>query len=318
MMATGKFALPVFQGLCESPHTVAALFTQPDRKGRGHHRHRNVLKEAALQHGIPVFQPASVNSPEALADLRRLNPDVIVVAAYGQILSPEVIAVPRLGCLNVHASLLPKYRGAAPIHHAILQGETETGITIFQIEPRLDAGPVLGTASLPILPEETTGELEERLAQLAIPLTLRVLSELEQGTARPVVQKNEEATRAPSLKKAAGRIDWTQSAEQIHRHVRAMQPWPTAYTFLQQAGERPKRILLRKVRPCEEESGDTADFPPGWIVPVSDDRLLVQTGKGLLEILRLRPEGKREMTAAEFLRGHALRPGDRLGNEEAG
>ena len=347
MMGTGRFALPVFEGLYRSPHTVAGLFTQPDRAGRGHHRHANPMKEAAQRHGTPVFQPESINTPESLQTLRELDADLAVVAAYGQILSGEVIRTPRRGCINVHASLLPKYRGAAPVLYAVLNGDAETGVTVFQIEPKLDAGMILGTVAMPIGPQETTGELEERLAELAVPLTLRVIDEIEAGTTTPVPQDPAQVTRAPSLKKSFGRVDWSKSAVQIANHVRAMQPWPTAFTFLEQPGKPPLRIILTEVKPLETASegggrkaeggspeadgGPTlpalnsqlstlnsqlvADAPPGTVAFGDQHTILVRAGEGFVSIVRLRPEGKRDMTTAEFQHGHTLRAGDRFLSE---
>jgi len=312
MMGTGRFALPVFEALHESAHHLAGLFTQPDRRGRGHHRHRNPLKESAEAHGTPVFQPESVNAPESVQSLRNLEADLCVVAAYGQILSAEVIATPRLGCINVHASLLPKYRGAAPVHHAILNGEAETGVTVFQIEPKLDAGVMLGHVQTPIGPDETTGELEARLAELAVPVTLQVIEELEQGRASPQPQDNTVVTKAPLMKKSFGRINWSQTAKQIANHVRAMQPWPTAFTFLSQSDEKPLRVILTDVTPRETVPGQLDGAEPGTVVFADKATVVVQVGEGVVEIRRLRPEGKREMTAAEFQHGHALQPGDRF------
>jgi methionyl-tRNA formyltransferase len=328
MMGTGRFALPVFEGLYRTPHTVAALFTQPDRTGRGHHRHVNPLKETALRHGTTAFQPESINTPESLQTLRELDADLAVVAAYGQILSADVIRAPRRGCINLHASLLPKYRGAAPVHYAVLNGDVETGVTVFQIEPKIDAGMILGTAKTPIGPKETTGELEERLAQLAVPLTLRVIDEIEAGTTTTLPQDPAQVTRAPSLKKSSGRVDWSKNSVQIANHVRAMQPWPTAFTFLQQrhnipgisenprdAGDKPPlRVILTEVEPLESVA-ESADSPPGTVAFGDGSTILVRAGEGFVSIVRLRPEGKRDMTAAEFQHGHALRAGDRFVSE---
>jgi len=315
MMGTGSFALPVFLRLCHSPHNVVGLFTKPDRRGRGHHRHRNPLKEAARERNVSVFQPESINSPEGLTDLQELQPDLAVVAAYGQILSPDVIETPKYGCINVHASLLPKYRGAAPVHHAILNGETATGVTIFQIVPKLDAGPILGTVETTIGPKETTGQLEQRLAVLAVPLTLQVVDQIEQGTVEHRPQNPEAATRAPSLNKASGRIDWAQSAQRIANHIRAMQPWPTAFTFLHRAEDGPLRIILSEAEARDELPDGAAglpDAPPGTVASADKHSVIVHTGSGYLDILRLRPEGKRDMTIIEFQQGHALQQGDRF------
>ena len=311
MMGTGRFALPVFLALYDSPHEVVALFTGPDREAPGRRRHSNPLKEAAQQHGTPVFQPENVNAPAALDDLRRLRPDVCVVAAYGQILSPQLLEIPRLGAVNVHASLLPKYRGAAPVHYAILNGERETGVTIFQIEPKLDAGPILAVVRTPIGPKETTGELEQRLAEMAAPLLVQVIDDLAAGRAKPMPQNPQQVTRAPRLKKEDGAIDWNRSAVDIERHVRAMQPWPTAFTFLKTTDGRAVRVILLDVDVVD----GTADAAPGEVIDVAKDRLFVQTGSGAVGINRLQPEGKRAMSIAEFLRGHAVHRGDRFGSQ---
>lgn len=310
MMGTGEFAAPAFEGLYETGHDVVALYTQPPRTGRGHHKHvRNPLSEIAEKHGTPVFHPEKVNTPEALAELRALDLDLLVVAAYGQILSAELLATPRLGAINLHASLLPKYRGAAPINYAILRGETETGVTIFQIEPSLDAGPILGMTAIPIGPEETTGELEPRLAEMAGPLVNRVIEDLATGQAKPELQDDAAATLAPKIKKSLGAIDWTRSAHEVDCHIRAMQPWPKPFTFWLRPEGKPLRLVIRKVRPIDAHSAEL----PGTVLTDEDERLLVQTGTGVVEIVEIQPEGKRVMPAGDFLRGHAVPVGDRFG-----
>jgi methionyl-tRNA formyltransferase len=323
MMATGGFALPTFRALLDQGHTVVGLFTQPDRTGRGHHRHVNPLKELALERGLPVLQPQSAKTPEAIASLAALSPDLCVVAAYGQILSAELLAVPRLGAINVHASILPKYRGAAPIQTAILQGETETGITIFQIEPKLDAGPILGIERTPIGPKETSGELESRLSIIGAELALRVVAQIAAGATQPIIQDSTQASRAPRLKKESGRIDWNRSPRQIDCQVRALQPWPLAYSTLamrndKTGGVRPGRLLRLIVLEVETSlglsPGGSSDALPGTVLSVDNKRFVVQTGSGRLAIDRLQPEGKRAMSAAEFLVGYPARPGDRFEN----
>lgn len=306
MMGTGEFALPSFLALCDSPHEVVGLFTQPDRTGRGHHAHPHPMKDAAIARNVPVFQPENVNTQEYLDSLRSLNADLCVVAAYGQILKRELLEIPRLGAVNIHASLLPKYRGAAPIHHAIKAGETESGITIFKIEPRLDAGPILLMEPSPIGPEETSGEVHDRLAERAAPLILQVAEQLEQGTTTPVTQPKTAPSLAPKMHKSSGTIDWTLSAKQIHDHIRAMSPWPRAFTWIRHADDEPKRLLVHKSRVLEEP----AQRSPGCVVKADHDHLLVQTGDGLLELLEVQPEGKRTMNIADFLHGHHLIPGD--------
>jgi methionyl-tRNA formyltransferase len=311
MMGTGEFALPTLRALCESPHSVVGLVTQPDRTGRGHHHHVNPLKELALERGVEVFQPERVNLDESLQRLRSFKADLYVVAAYGQILSSRLLAIPRLGAINLHGSLLPKYRGAAPVQYAVLNGEQRTGVTIFQIEPKLDAGLILGQVETGIGPRETSGELMTRLSELAVPLTLQVIGSLEHGTARRIPQDPTAVTLAPRMTKEMGLIDWRQPAERIGWHIRAMQPWPMPFTFLRQTGKPPLRMLVLAIEPAGEQG---ASGEPGTIAS-AEGRLFVRTGDQAVELLEVQPAGKRKMAAAEFLRGHAVRPGDRLGPE---
>lgn len=314
MMGTGSFALPTFLGLCDSAHEVVGLVTQPDRTGRGHHHHTHPLKEAALDRQISVFQPAGANSPESLDRLREFQADLFVVAAYGQILSADLLDIPRLGAINVHASLLPKYRGAAPINYAILHGETETGVTIFQIEPRLDAGPMLGRVATPIGPKETAGDVEERLSELAVDLTLDVVNRLEAGTAAGLPQDRSLVSKAPRMPKQMGAIDWTQPAPVVERHLRAMQPWPKPFTFLHQPECLSLRLLILDADPSESSTGQETP-PAGTVLAVDETKLLVQCGEGAIALRTLQLAGKRAMSTADFLRGHAVTIGDRFGPE---
>lgn len=313
MMGTGRFALPTFRGLFDTDHQIVGLFTQPDRRGKGHHDHVNPMKQLAEEHGTPVFQPEKINLPEGINALRDLKPDLCVVAAYGQILSAELLSLPRLGAINVHASLLPKYRGAAPIQYALWNGELETGITLFQIDPKLDAGPILGMVSTPIGPKETYGELELRLADLAVPLTLKVIERLSEGTAQPQPQNAAAFSKAPRLKKEQGEIDWSKSSRLVDCHVRAMQPWPKPYTFWHHEGRQPMRVIVVEVDPHADS--DAATIPPGTVVTCDGKRLFVKTGDSAVEILQIQPEGKRAMKTEEFLRGHPVQVGDRFGAE---
>ena len=309
MLGTGHFALPTFQKLYDTPHQIVGLVTQPDRTGRGHHRHRNPMKEAALEHGTLVFQPENPNSTESLTRLKTLDADLFVVAAYGRILSADLLAIPRLGAINLHASLLPKYRGAAPIQYAVLNGETETGVTIFQIEPKLDAGPILSVETTPIGPKETSGELESRLATMAVSLTIRVIEQLDAGTVAETLQDAAQVSLAPRLNKDDGAIDWKKTSRAIGCHVRAMQPWPKAHSYLVQEAKPPLRVIVVDVEACDVE---LANDEPGTVVDVDGNRLCVQTGDGVVSIARLQPDGKRVMTVADFLRGYSVRPGDRF------
>jgi methionyl-tRNA formyltransferase len=308
MLGTGDFAAPTFRALY-SAHQVLALYTQPDRSLVGRTRNQNILKPIAEEHGTPIFQPEKVNTPEELERLRSFGADLFVVAAYGQILSRAFLAIPPKGTINVHASLLPKYRGAAPINYAILKGETETGVSIIEVQPKLDAGPVFAMERLTIGPQETTGELEPRLADLGGPLTLRVLEQIEQGTAQRVPQDDAAATFSPKMPKDFGLVDWNWSAIEIERQVRALQPWPTAFTYLHQAGKEPRRLVLRQVVPVDRSSDKAA----GTVITAEGDQLFVQTGQGALAVQKIQPEGKRVMDVAEWLRGRPLSAGDRLG-----
>ena len=309
LMGTGEFAGPTFTALSEGSHEVAALVTQPSRSGPGHHDHANPLKEEFLNRDIPVWQPIEASAPGSLEQLAALEADLFVVAAYGQILKPELLALPRLGAINVHASLLPRHRGASPIHHAILAGDEETGITIFQIEPRGDTGPVLGSTATRIGPRETSGELHDRLALLAVDLAVTVIDGLADGTARPQVQDDVLATRAPRLKKSDAAIDWSVHAAAIDRRVRAMQPWPKPFTFLHSTDQPPRRlILVDVVAGPSDVSGE-----PGLILETGESGLVVRCADGSAVITRLQPEGRRVMDVGEFLRGTEVREGDRLG-----
>ncbi len=307
-LGTGRLAQPVFAALCDSAHQVVGLVTQPDRTGRGHHQHVNPLKELAQSRGIPVFQPTSIKTPESLALLETWQADLFVIAAYGQILSKTVLEMPRLGCINVHASLLPKYRGATPIHAAVLHGDAETGITIISLEPQLDAGPMLGVVRTSIEPAETTGELEARLADLAVPLTLNVIDQLEAGTVQALIQDTTAVSKVGKLTKQDGRIPWGKSAIDVERHIRAMQPWPGPFTQLLQSNRPPLRMQILRSTVAESSSQASA----GAVIAVGPDAFQVQCGSGALAVQQLQPDGKRPMSAAEFLRGRSLSPGDRF------
>jgi methionyl-tRNA formyltransferase len=319
MMGTGSFAEPTFEALLAGPHPVVGLVTQPDRAG-GQERSStrltgNHLKTLAEDRGVSIYHPESINTPEGVETLQRVfQPDLLVVAAYGQILSREVLAVAPRGGINVHASLLPKYRGAAPIAWAIYNGETRTGVSIIRMTTGLDAGDVLAQQAVEIGLEETAGELEARLAPLGAQLALQVVAQLAAGMDQGVKQDKAQATKAPKLKKEDGLIDWTRRAEQVCNQIRAMQPWPTAYTFFHREGKHPIRLLITKAtarhaaeRESEAQAGECLEQP----------RLAVRAGgQTVVEILALQPAGKRRMSAIEFLRGHPLQRGDHFGPEQ--
>lgn len=321
MMGTGTFARPTFEALlAHSPFEVVGLVTQPDRdtgQVRGSTRQTGPsLKEIAGERGVPVYQPDSINTSEGVVQLKDWQPDLLVVAAYGQILKSDVLAAARHGGINVHGSLLPKYRGAAPVAWAILRGETRTGVTIIRMTTGLDAGAMLAQEAIDILPDETAGELEARLAPVGARLAVRAAEEVLAGTAKGVAQDPAQVTKAPKLKKEDGLIDWSQPAEQVCRQVRAMQPWPTAYTWLHQDGKPPLRLTVQRAVPAAVPE-EASVMTPGRIVPADnpEPKLFVAVAGGAVEVLELQPAGKKRMTAAEFLRGRRLRPGDHFGAE---
>jgi len=327
MMGTGLFAEPTFEALLASSHTVVGLVTQPDRVAgaeRGSTRQTGRgMKAIAQEHGVPVLQPESINTPEGVAALQALQPDLLVVAAYGQILSRDVLAVPPHGGINVHASLLPKYRGAAPIAWAIYHGETRTGVTIIKMSVSLDAGDMLAQEAIDIGRDETAGDVEARLAPLGARLALQVIEQIQSGTVQGRKQDPSQVTKAPKLKKEHGLIDWNRSAEQVCNQIRAMQPWPTAYTFWHRLGQPPSRVII-SFAVTYPELYDPSVPPGSIIIEPSNPKsplLLVTAGlihpgqRSLVTIYELQPVGKRRMTAEEFLRGHKLQAGDHFGPE---
>lgn len=303
-MGTPQFAVPSLEALIKAGHTLCGVFSQPDKPVG---RHQNQLqatpvKECAMSYGIPVFQPTKLRDGTALAQIKALAPDLIVVAAYGRILPQEILDVPPFGCINVHSSLLPKYRGAAPINWAILNGEKETGVTIMHMAAELDAGDVISHAVLTIGPEETAPQLTERLAQLGGSLLAETVVRLADGTAQRTPQDGEKATLAPMLSKELSPMDFSQTAQQLHDQVRGLLPWPAAVT--QVAGIRCK---IFKTIP-EEAMGE-----PGTVLEAGKAGILVACGQGTaLRILELQPDGKKPMAAINFLQGHPLKPGEPL------
>jgi methionyl-tRNA formyltransferase len=297
---TGEIGAPALEALLASKnHTVVGVITQPDKPaGRDLKPRQSVIKHTALAHSLPVQQPEKLRSTSALDDLRALAPDLMVVAAYGQILPKSVLETPRLGCLNLHASLLPRHRGASPIHAAILAGDRETGITVMYMDEGLDTGDILLAEPLAIGPDETTGQLHDRLAALAAPCLLRALDLLEHGNAPRLPQDNALATYAPKLKKTDGLLDWNQPAEALAIRVRAMSPWPGAYSHL--AGQ----TLKIHFASLSEKSG-----PPGEVLPAEPGLLRIGCGSGSLDLHSVQLEGRKRLPAAEFLRGHPLPPG---------
>jgi methionyl-tRNA formyltransferase len=297
--------------------------TQPDRatgKERGSTRQAGQpIKELAIERGIPVLQPESINIPEGVCSLQALAPDLLVVAAYGQILSRDVLAVAPVGGINVHASLLPKYRGAAPINWAIYHGEKQSGVTIIRMSISLDAGDILAQEAIDILPEETAGELEARLGPLGAQLALETVNKLAQGPTAGVPQDKSKATKAPKLTKEHGLIDWSRPAIGVCNQIRAMQPWPTAYTYLHRAGFEPARLIVQRAIVADAASVGTRDSnADAGSVGYDEGKLWARCGDGAwIEILELQPAGKRRMSAQDFLRGNPIPPDARFGGENA-
>ncbi len=300
LLGTKDFALPTFEHLCETGHGVVALITQPDRpQGRQHLLVPSRIKQAAIARGVRVEQPEDINAPEALALLRSLDPDLIVTAAYGQILSGELLTIPPMGGINLHGSILPAYRGAAPVARAIQRGEVETGVTVIRMTPKIDAGGMVAFARTPIGPDETAIEVEDRLATIGAPLVARSIAELVAGTVKILPQDRSRVTKAPKLSKADGRIDWSQPASAIHNLIRAMQPWPIASTtWLRPDG--PIRLIVHQSRPVEGQG------EPGRVIEASGGRLVVAAGSGAVQLLRVQLEGKKALAAGEFLKGYQL------------
>ena len=292
-IGTGEIGVPALRALLTSEHEVLAVGTQPDKPvGREQRVEPPPIKKEIAKTKIPILQPARIKDPQVVEELRGLSPDVIVVAAYGQILPRELLEIPRLACLNLHASLLPRWRGAAPIQAAIAAGDRETGITVMYMAEGLDTGDILLQRSVEILPNDAGGSLHNRLAQIAPEALLESLRLLAAASAPRIPQDNASATYAPKLKREHGKIDWSESAEEIERKIRAYNPWPGA--FMKVDGQNLKIF-----------SGSVIDLTgrPGEILR-SDKDLIVATGKGALSLAEVQLEGKRRMSAGEFLRGH--------------
>jgi methionyl-tRNA formyltransferase len=313
-MGTGPFAVPTLKLLLASRHDVAALFTRPAAPVKGKQKPPSrPMYEVAIRRGIAIHEPESINSSEAQESLRTLAADLFVVCDYGQILSAQTLQLARLGGINLHASLLPKYRGAAPINWAIYHRERETGVTVIHMTPRLDAGPALVQRSTPIGPEDDSMQLEERLSHLgagAVNEAVEMLAAWDGKSPLGVIQDPALATKAPRLKKSDGEVDWSRSAEQIRNQIRAFRPWPGAFTHWLRQGHEPVRLIVDAVTVLPRNG--TAGTP-GDVVVGDRQQLHVAAGEGLLSLDRVQPAGKRVMQIAEFLRGHPVEPGQRFG-----
>ncbi|MEQ3214512.1 methionyl-tRNA formyltransferase [Hominifimenecus microfluidus] len=317
-MGTPDFSVPVLTAMKEAGHDMLAAVTQPDKpKGRGKEMQMTPVKAKALELGIPVLQPKRVRDPEFVEQLRELKPDVMVVVAFGQILTKEVLEVPKYGCINVHASLLPMYRGAAPIQYVILNGEKETGVTTMFMDEGLDTGDMLLKTVVPITADETGGTLHDKLSAAGAELLIRTLEQMEAGTLQRIPQTGE-TCYVGTLKKSMGEMDWSRPAEELERQVRGLNPWPSAYTFL---NGKTLKIWKAEVLHTEAVSSQEAEEPEaladrkscGSVIVISRDSIQVQTGDGILAIRELQLEGKKRMTADAFLRGYPVEAGTILG-----
>lgn len=320
---TGGFAMPAFEALIASPFKPIALITQPDKPGASVRTSSRMvglgLKGPALKNGIAIHQPHSINDPAGLAILKDLAPDLLVVAAYGQILSQEALAIPKLGCINLHASILPRHRGASPIAHAVWAGDAESGVSVIRMTPGLDAGEVIGLARTPIGPEETAEELESRLSQMSASLALEIVEAITRGPVAGIPQDPALVTRAPRLKKDTGNIDWSLGTADILRLIRAMQPWPTAFTHRIREGLPAVRLQIVKATNSLASPFHPGDAPGTLASPDSrGSELLVKTGDGALRVLVVQPSGKTAMPVGDYLRGNPIRIGDRFAKVQNG
>lgn len=304
-MGTPDFAVPSLNALLISKKDVAAVVTQPDKpSGRGKKLTPPAVKVLALNSGVKVLQPERIKDEAFVNKIREINPDVIVVAAYGKILPAKILHLPKYGCINIHASLLPKYRGAAPINWAIINGEKETGITIMQMDEGLDTGGILLQKGIEITKEDTAGTLSNKLSKIGAGLLIEGLSAIEKGGIKAIPQDNSKSSYAPMLKKEDGQIDWTKGAEDIYNMVRGMDPWPGAFTYYK--GELWK---VWKVR-----HGDTGKGRPGEILTADKDRIDVVSKDSVISILEIQPANKKRMPVSDFLRGNKIEKGIILGS----
>ena len=304
-MGTPDFAVPSLRALIASECEIAAVFTQPDRpSGRGRHLHPSPVKQAALDADIEVFEPLRPSRAEWVDNLTQIAPDLIVTAAYGHILRKPLLDVPRLDCINVHASLLPRHRGASPIAAAILAGDSRTGVTIIRMSTGMDEGDIIARKAINVAGDDTAGSLHDKLAELAAELLLETVAAFRQGSVVYTIQKHGEATYCGKLTKADGEIDWNAAPEAVCRHIRAMTPWPAALSML-----KGQRVTILQADACEREPSG----PPGTIIKMDCDGILVAAAEGCIAVRRLKPAAGRAMSVADFLNGHPVRPGDRFG-----
>ena len=304
-MGTPDFSVGTLKALVEAGHEVVLAVTQPDKpKGRGKAMQFPPVKEVALDLGIPVFQPRRVRNPECIEELKKIEADVIVVIAFGQILPKEILEMKKYGCINVHASLLPAYRGAAPIQWAVINGESVSGVTTMQMDEGLDTGDMIMKEEVVLDPKETGGSLHDKLADVGAKLCVKTLAAIEEGTATYTKQGETTTAYAKMLDKTMGNINWEESAEKIERLIRGLNPWPVAYTTWQ---GKVMKIWEAQVLP------EDTDVAPGTVASVTKEGFFVQTGKGQIFVISLQIPGKKRMDAGAFLRGYPVKTGEILG-----
>ena len=306
-MGTPDFAVAPLEAILKAGHEVTAVVTQPDRqKGRGREVQYSPVKECALSYGIPVLQPLKIKEKDAVEELRKYPADIFVVAAFGQLLSEEILNMPRLGCINIHASLLPAYRGAAPIQWCVINGEEKTGVTIMQMAKGMDTGDILLQKEVVLEEKETGGSLFDRLMETGAELIVEVLPKIEAGELTPVVQKEELATYAGKITKDMGNIDFAKSAVTIERLIRGLNPWPSAFTHYK------GKILKIWEADVVSECANAENPVPGTVIAMDKESFTLATGEGALRIRSLQPEGKKRMSCAEFMRGYEVKVGEAL------
>lgn len=315
-MGTPDFAVGALEAIIGAGHQVAAVVTQPDKpKGRGKELQMTPVKVCALAHDIPVFQPVKVKEREAVDVLRGYGADIFVVAAFGQILSEEILTMPKYGCVNIHASLLPKYRGAGPIQWAIINGEQKTGVTIMQMDQGIDTGDMLIKTEVPIVPRETGDSLHDKLAKAGADLIVDALPKIERGELTPVKQNDEESCYARMLQKSMSRIDWKMSAVKLDCLIRGLISWPGASTIFRGKSLKiwEEEVAAQDAVLTEKTAAEMESAEPGTVVAVGRDAFYVQTGTGILKISAVQPEGKKRMAVKDFLLGYPVKAGERLG-----
>ena len=306
-MGTPDFAVAPLEAILKAGHEVTAVVTQPDRqKGRGREVQYSPVKECALSYGIPVLQPLKIKEEDAVEELRKYPADIFVVAAFGQLLSEEILNMPRLGCINIHASLLPAYRGAAPIQWCVINGEEKTGVTIMQMAKGMDTGDILLQKEVVLDEKETGGSLFDRLMETGAELIVEVLPKIEAGELTPVVQKEELATYAGKITKDMGNIDFAKSAVTIERLIRGLNPWPSAFTHYK------GKILKIWEADVVSECANAENPVPGTVIAMDKESFTLATGEGALRIRSMQPEGKKRMSCAEFMRGYEVKVGEAL------